>query len=145
MWALDRDIRHLNHGSFGAVPVEVMEVQTEWRARWEANPTRFVTRDLVPALEEARSVLARFVGADARNLVFVRNASTGVASVVRSFESNLRAGDEVLTTSQDYNAVRQILEFAAESTGARVVVADVPIPVQGRRSGRRRNCKRDLR
>jgi isopenicillin-N epimerase len=130
MWALDRDIRHLNHGSFGAVPVEVMEVQTEWRARWEANPTRFVTRDLVPALEEARSVLARFVGADARNLVFVRNASTGVASVVRSFESNLRAGDEVLTTSQDYNAVRQILEFAAESTGARVVVADVPIPVQ---------------
>ncbi len=67
--------------------------------------------------------MADFVAADPAGLLFVRNASQGVASVVRSIEAQLKPGDEIVTTNQDYSAVRQILEYAAATRGARVVVA----------------------
>jgi isopenicillin-N epimerase len=123
------DVHHLNHGSFGAVPVEVFEKQNEWRARWEANPTAFIVNDLQPAIDRARTVTSAFLNADADGFVFLRNASSGVASVVRSIEHTLKPGDELLTTVQDYNAIRQILEFTAARHDARVIVAPIPYPV----------------
>ena len=131
MWALDPDTRHLNHGSFGAVLNEVLEFQTEWRRRFEADPSRFVYRELQPAMDRARDAVGDFVGADPAGLVPVRNATTAIASVLRSFEPRLRPGDQLLTTAHDYNAVRQTLRFTAERTGADVVVARVPFPIEG--------------
>jgi isopenicillin-N epimerase len=130
MWALDPDTRHLNHGSFGAVLNEVLDLQTEWKRRFEADPSRFVFRELRPAMDRARDAIGEFVGADPIGLAPVRNATTGIASVLRSFETLLRPGDQLLTTAHDYNAVRQILRFTAERTRAEVVVARVPFPIE---------------
>lgn len=129
IWALDPSVRHLNHGSFGAVLNEVLELQMEWRQRFEADPSRFVYRDLQPAMDRTREAVAEFVGAASAGIAPVRNATTGIASVIRSFEPQLRPGDEVLTTAHDYNAVRQTLRFTAERTGAEVVVAPIPFPI----------------
>ncbi|MET0566391.1 MAG: aminotransferase class V-fold PLP-dependent enzyme [Acidimicrobiia bacterium] len=129
IWALDPSVRHLNHGSFGAVLNEVLELQMEWRQRFEADPSRFVYRDLQPAMDRTREAVAEFVGAASAGMAPVRNATTGIASVIRSFEPQLRPGDEVLTTAHDYNAVRQTLRFTAERTGAEVVVAPIPFPI----------------
>lgn len=131
MWSLSPGVRHLNHGSFGAVPVAVRQSQNRWRLRWDADPTGFVYRDLVPGLDRSREALARFLRADPRGLAFVRNASQGVASVVRSLEPTFGPGDEIVTTSQDYNAVRQTIEFSSRRSGATVRVVDVPFPVVG--------------
>jgi isopenicillin-N epimerase len=128
-WALEPGRRHLNHGSFGAVLEEVLRAQDHWRRRFEADPTRFVFWELKPAMDNARVALAEFVGADPAGLVPVRNATTGIASVLASYEPFLEAGDQILTTGHDYNAVRQILRFTAERTGAEVVVAPVPFPI----------------
>jgi isopenicillin-N epimerase len=130
MWALAPGTHHLNHGSFGAVLHEVLDVQTEWQRRFEADPTRFVFRELQPAMDRARDAVADFVAADPVGLVPVRNATTAVASVLRSFEPLLRPGDQLLTTAHDYNAVRQILRFTAERTGAEVTVAQIPFPIE---------------
>ncbi len=130
MWSLSPGMHHLNHGSFGAVPVEVQARQSEWRSRWEANTTSFVAKELTPAVEVAREALAEFVGADAAGLVFVRNASQGVASVVRSLEPELQPDDEIVTTSHDYNAVRQTLQYSAAKRDASVRVVDVPFPIE---------------
>ena len=140
MWSLSPGVRHLNHGSFGAVPVPVREEQARWQARWDADPTGFVYRDLVPGIERSREALAGFLGADSRGLAFVRNASQGVASVVRSLEETLGPGDEIVTTSHDYNAVRQTLEFSARRTGASVRVVDVPFPIDDPTEVTRRVC-----
>lgn len=131
MWALEPGTHHLNHGSFGAVLDEVLEAQTEWRNRVEANPSHFVFRDLQPAIDGARDALARFVGADPSGIAPIRNATMGIASVLRSMEPFLRPGDQLLTTAHDYNAIRQILRFTAERSGAEVVVARVPFPIDG--------------
>jgi isopenicillin-N epimerase len=130
MWALEPGTRHLNHGSFGAVLDEILDLQSEWRSRLEANPSRFVFRELQAATDQARDAVAGFVGADPAGIVPVRNATMGVASVLRSVEPALEPGDQLLTTAHDYNAVRQVLRFTAERTGSEVVVAPVPFPVE---------------
>ncbi len=126
-WQLDDSIHFLNHGSFGATPRVVLERQRELRERLEAEPVRFMVRELEPLLDEARARLADFVGAQPSDLAFVTNASTGVNAVLRSLD--FKPGDELLTTNHGYNACTNALRFVAERTGARVVVAQVPFPV----------------
>jgi isopenicillin-N epimerase len=48
--------------------------------------------------------------------------------VLRSLK--FKPGDELLTTNHAYNACKNALHFAADSNGAKVVVAEVPFPVQ---------------
>src|SRR5688500_14246906 len=78
LWWLDPKIAFLNHGSFGACPRKVLEYQTAVRQRLEREPVSFMVRELEPLLDKARATLARFVGAKPDDLVFVRNATSGV-------------------------------------------------------------------
>ena len=125
-WKLDASICFLNHGSFGACPTEVLEVQRRLREQMEAEPVRFFERELADLLARARCTLAAFVGADADDLAFVPNATTAINAVLRSFP--FESGDEVLITDHEYNASKNIAEYAAAERGARVVTAHVPFP-----------------
>ena len=125
-WLLDPAVVFLNHGSFGACPRPVLAAQTEWRERLERQPLQFLVRELETHLDTARAALAKFVGADVADLVFVPNATTGVNSVLRSLV--FQPGDELLVTNQEYNACRNVLDFVAGRFGARVVVVAVPFP-----------------
>ena len=126
-WPLDPAVIFLNHGSFGACPREVLEHQAALRAEMEAEPVRFLSRELDERLDVARGALAAFLGADADDLAFVTNATSGVNAVLRS--RAFAAGDELLTTDHAYNACRNTLDFVAERSGARVVTVTVPFPV----------------
>jgi isopenicillin-N epimerase len=94
----------------------------------EAEPVQFLWRLYEERLEPARAIVARFVGARPRDLVFVTNATTGINAVLRS--STLRSGDELLTTNHDYNACHNALVETARRAGARLVVARVPFPLR---------------
>jgi isopenicillin-N epimerase len=123
-WLLDPKILFLNHGAFGACPRPVLEFQSEWRARMERQPLQFLVREAEQALDAARETLAQFVGTNAKDLVFVPNATSGVNSVLRSL--SFERGDELLVTNHEYNACRNALDFVAQRSGARVVVAPIP-------------------
>lgn len=125
LWRLDPSVTYLNHGSFGAVPVPVLEEQRRWRNRMETNPQRFFTRELAEALAAARVEIARFFGLGGDDLALVRNATTGVNTVLA--RAGLRAGDEVLLTEHGYGAVRIAAERTCGEVGARVVMAAVPL------------------
>src|SRR5437773_1522272 len=128
LWTLEPGLDFLNHGSFGACPRTVLEVQSEFRARMERQPLQFLARDLEGLLDTSRAALAEFVHADADDLAFVPNATTGVNTVVRSLD--FEPGDEIVTTTHGYNACLNALRWT-EKRGVRVVYAQVPWPVAG--------------
>jgi len=129
LWTLDPAVDYLNHGSFGACPRAVLAYQGDLRARLEREPVDFLARRLPRLLGAAREALGAFVRADACDLAFVPNATTGVNAVLRSLE--LRPGDELLTTDHAYAACRKAMEFVAARSGARVVGAPVAFPLSG--------------
>lgn len=129
LWSLDERVIFLNHGSFGACPTRVLEHQQALRERMERQPVQMLQRDLPELATNARRRLSHFVGADPEGLAFVRNATAGVNTVLRS--QRLRAGDELLVTNHAYGACRHALDFVAEQAGARVVVVKVAFPVSG--------------
>jgi isopenicillin-N epimerase len=81
-WSLEPGLAFLNHGSFGATPRPVLEAQRAWQTRLEAEPVRFLARDLPLLLDEARGELATFIDADAEDLAFVPNATAGFNTVL---------------------------------------------------------------
>ena len=127
-WALKRGTVFLNHGSFGACPTPLLKFQSELRAQMEAEPVQFLWRRYDEQLDASRRDLARFLGTRSSNLVFVTNATTAINAVARSIQ--LRPGDEVLTTSLDYNACRNVLVEAVRRAGASLVIARVPFPLR---------------
>src|SRR5262249_25290649 len=108
LWSLDPSVAHLNHGSFGAVPVPVQKAQEELRGRVEANPMKSLARNLTRDIDEARTIVSAFLGATPEGFVFVPNATTGMNTVLAG--PFIKNGDEVLVTDQTYGAVR----YAAE-------------------------------
>ncbi|MGC9666343.1 aminotransferase class V-fold PLP-dependent enzyme [Planosporangium sp. 12N6] len=124
LFSLDPSVVHLNHGSFGAVPLTVQRVQQRLRDEVEANPLRFHAVGLVDRIAHTRRHLAAFLGADPDGSALVPNTTTGTALVLGSLD--LRPGDEVVTTEHGYGAVRLAVDAACARTGA--VHRTVPLP-----------------
>ena len=128
-WRLDGTVVQLNHGAYGACPVPVLEAQTALRERMESDPTRFFARDLDGLLVAARAAVGTFLDAEPEGLAFLPNATTAVSTVLASLQ--FKPGDELLTTSHEYNATLNALTEAARRDGATVVVARIPFPIHG--------------
>jgi isopenicillin-N epimerase len=118
-------VAHCNHGSFGALPAQVFEVQNEYRRRIGVNPMRWFDRDMPDLLDEARGKIAEFIGASPDDVGFVNNVSAGVSAVVQSL--SLGPDDEVLSTDHAYGAVSSALDRLSSRTGAKRVIAEIPL------------------
>ncbi|MGW0215465.1 aminotransferase class V-fold PLP-dependent enzyme [Micromonospora chokoriensis] len=125
LFSLDPAVSHLNHGSFGAVPIGVQRAQQRLRDEMEANPLRFFTQGLVDRIAHTRRHLAGFLGADPDGSALVGNTTTGVAVVLQSM--GLRPGDEILSTDHGYGAVSLAIQRECRRTGA--VSRVLPIPL----------------
>jgi isopenicillin-N epimerase len=125
-WDLDPNFLTVNHGSFGATPRVVLAAAEGWRRRMEAQPSRFFGHELPAALRAAAGRLAQFLGAEAQDVVFVDNATTGCNAVLRSL--SFAPGDDILVLSHGYGAVVKAARYVAQRAGARVIEAAVPFP-----------------
>jgi isopenicillin-N epimerase len=117
----------LNHGSFGACPRPVFEQYQNWQRELEEQPVEFIGRRRVGLLQDARSALAAYLGADADEVVYMPNVTTALNVVARSLP--LADGDEILTTDHEYGALDRTWRFVCERNGARYVVRPLPMPL----------------
>jgi isopenicillin-N epimerase len=126
LFCLEDGIAFLNNGSYGAAPRAVLAAQQRWRERMEAEPVRFMQREMPVALRQAAGTFAAFLGCRGEDLVFVDNATGGCNAVLRSLQ--FHADDEIVTTDHVYGAVRKTLAFVASRSGAAVIEAPLPYP-----------------
>jgi isopenicillin-N epimerase len=132
LWHLEADGTFLNHGSFGACPKTVLAAQSAWRETMERQPDQFFRRTVSPlnpdnALRQGARRLAAFMGTTGDKVAFVANPTEAVNTVLKAFP--LKADDEILVLDCVYNAVRLSVEEKCRATGARMVMAMLPIPM----------------
>lgn len=132
LWHLEAEGTFLNHGSFGACPKSVLAAQSAWRETMERQPDQFFRRTVSPlnpdnALRQGARRLAAFMGTTGDKVAFVANPTEAVNTVLKAFP--LKADDEILVLDCVYNAVRLSVEEKCRATGARMVMAKLPIPM----------------
>ncbi|MFT8639541.1 MAG: aminotransferase class V-fold PLP-dependent enzyme [Bifidobacterium sp.] len=124
LWNLDPHVVHINHGSFGAVPSNVLEYQDRLKASMEAAPVGWFG-SAPERIGLAREMTARFLGVDPDLTAFVPNASGGASVIENCME--LHEGDEILVTDHGYGAVVMGAQRKARACGAHVIVVHIPL------------------
>ena len=129
LFQLDPAWAFLNHGSYGACPRVVFEAYQGWQRALERQPVAFLepARGHTARLRAVREAVAAEIGAQADDLVGMGNATEGLNIAAQSLA--LATGDEVLTTDHEYGALEKTWAHVCRSRGARVVVAEVPLPL----------------
>ncbi len=125
---MKEDVAFLNHGSFGACPIPVLNEQQKWRANIEAEPIELLGRRCEDLLQMAKCSVGMHLGMLYSDFGFVTNATEGINAVLQSLKFN--PGEELLTTNHVYNAVRKAMHNAASRSGATYREINIPLPLQ---------------
>ncbi|WP_406385044.1 aminotransferase class V-fold PLP-dependent enzyme [Streptomyces sp. NBC_01618] len=123
-WSLDPGMLHLNHGSFGAVPLIAQQRQHELRDEMERAPVVWFP-GLPARIAATRGEIARFLHVDAQDLALVPNASAGASAVYAALTAH--PGGDIVVTDHGYGAVTMGAERLARGWGRRVRTARVPL------------------
>ncbi|MCX5150739.1 aminotransferase class V-fold PLP-dependent enzyme [Streptomyces sp. NBC_00320] len=122
LFRLDPEVAHLNHGSFGAVPLPVQEAQAALRAELHADPDAFFI-GAADRIAGARARIARHFGADPDGMAFIANATEGANLALDAVP--FADGDEILVTDHGYGTV---VAAAARRARVNTVALDPYLP-----------------
>ncbi|MFF1788188.1 aminotransferase class V-fold PLP-dependent enzyme [Kitasatospora sp. NPDC058243] len=124
LFGISPDAAHLNHGSYGAVPVPVQRAQQRLRAEHELDPDGFFA-DLPARVGAARTRIAADLAVDPDRLALVSNVTEAVAIALDTIP--FAPGDRILVTDHGYGVVTRAAERRAAETGAEVVEVELPL------------------
>ena len=123
-FAVDRSIINLNNGGVCPSPRVVQEALRRYLEFSNNAPAYSMWQILEPEVETVRRRLARAFGCDTEELAITRNASEALEICLLGLD--LKPGDEVLTTTQDYPRMLTTLDQRARRE--RIVVRKVRFP-----------------
>ena len=130
----DKPLAYLDNGATSQKPVAVIEAMDRFYREHNANVHRGVhtlSEESTALYEDARATVAAHIGADRREVVFVRNATEALNLVAYSWgRANLREGDRVLLTEMEHHSNIVPWYLAAREAGAELDWA--PITDEGR-------------
>ena len=124
-FTVDRTLVNLNNGGVSPSPEWVQEAMQRHLGYSNLAPTYTMWQVLEPQREGVRKRMAREWGVDAEEIAFTRNASESLQTMQLGID--LKAGDEVLTTTQDYG--RMITTFKQRERREGIVLRQIKIPV----------------
>jgi len=124
-FTVDRNLINLNNGGVSPSPKIVMETEKRYLEISNMGPSHFMWGVLGPEIETVRRRLAKAFGCDTEEMAITRNASEALEIVQMGMD--LKAGDEVLTTNQDYPRMITTWEQRVRREG--IVLKQIPFPV----------------
>lgn len=99
-FAVDRTIINLNNGGVSPSAADTHEALKRYLDRSNECPVYTMWQILEPHIESVRQGLARSFGCDPEEMAITRNASESLETCIYGID--LKPGDEILTTNQDY-------------------------------------------
>ena len=124
-FTVDRNMINLNNGGVSPSPKIVMDTETRYLEVENLSPSYYMWNVLDPGIETVRRRLARSFGCDPEEIAITRNASESLEIVQLGL--SLKAGDEVLTTNQDYP--RMITTWQQRERRDGIVLKQITFPV----------------
>ena len=124
-FTVDRSLINLNNGGVSPSPTWVQEAMKRHLDYSNEAPVYTMWRILEPQREGVRQRLAREYDCDPEEVALTRNASESLQICQLGFD--LKPGDEVLTTTQDYP--RMITTFKQRARREGIVLRQFSIPV----------------
>ena len=131
LWQLDKSMAYLNHGSYGAVPISVQDVQNTFIDRANSNPNHWFRFELPQLMIEARHIAAYWFGVAPEHFAFVPNASQGVVTAVQALVDDATSRNQrthLVATSLGYGGVLNGMQHIATRSNATYAVADLVYP-----------------
>ena len=125
-FTLDRTIVNLNNGGCCPSPRVVHEALKRYLDVSNQAPVYHMWQILEPNIETVRRRLAGAFGCDPEELAITRNASEALQ--IAQLGIDLKAGDEVVTTNQDYGRMLDTWDQRARRDGITVRKISFPVP-----------------
>ncbi len=122
---LDRTWINLNNGGCSPAPTHVMDQMIRDLHYSNELPVIHMWRDLEPRLEVVRRELAAEFGCDTEEMAITRNASEALETLI--FGIDLKAGDEVIVSNQNYG--RMITAWKQRARRDGIVLKEISFPV----------------
>jgi selenocysteine lyase/cysteine desulfurase len=124
-YARDPKLINLNNGGVAPAPTAVLDAEIEAIRYSNQLPAYRMWHDLEPEIEDVRKRMARMWGADPECIAITRNASESLQ--IAQFGLDLKPGDEILITSQDYP--RMITTWQQRERREKIVMKQVDFAV----------------
>lgn len=127
-FTVDRSLINLNNGGVCPAPEIVQEAMKDHLDYSNEAPVYTMWDILEPQKENVREQLARLFGAGKEEIAITRNASEGLQ--ICQFGFDLEAGDEVLTTTQDYPRMINTFKQRERRENIRLRQFRIPVPAE---------------
>ena len=124
-FSVTRGIINLNNGGVSPSPRMVTEAFVRYTWQQEDATAYTMWQILEPQSETIRTGLAEIFGCDAEEIAITRNASESLEILLMGMD--LRSGDEILTTTQDYPRMLTTLRQRELREGLKLNLIKIPI------------------
>ncbi len=121
-------IINLNNGGVSPQPKVVQDALDRYNRMCNEGPSYFMWRILDQGREPLRERLAHLAGADKEEIAINRNATEALNTII--FGLNLKAGDEVVLSKQDYPNMIQAWKQRELREGIKLVWLDFEYPIE---------------
>ena len=123
---ITRGITNLNNGGVSPSPRIVVEALNKYNWQQEDVPAYTMWQILEPQSETIRAGLADMFGCDKEEIAITRNTSESLENLLLGID--LKSGDEVLTTTQDYPRMLTTLRQRQQREGISLQLIRIPTP-----------------
>ncbi len=129
----EKPLIYLDNAATTQRPAVVIDAVSRFYRETNANVHRGIyalSEAATAAYEEARSLVAEFIQADRREIVFTRGTTESINLLAYAWvRRRLRPGDEIVVTEMEHHSNLVPWQLAAKDTGARLHF--VPVTAQG--------------